>query len=34
MYKLVTGISYGDFFLFYMQLCLQLLSSILQSVEV
>ena len=32
-FKLVPGILYGDFFLFYMQLFLQLLSSILQSVE-
>jgi len=33
-FKLVLGILYGGFFLFYIQLFLQLLSSILQSVEV
>jgi len=33
MFKLDPGILYGDFFLFYMQLFLQLLSSILQSVN-
>jgi len=30
-FKLVPGILYGDFLLFYMQLFLQLLSSVLES---
>jgi len=33
-FELVPGILYGDFFLFHMKLFLQLLSRILQSVEV